>query len=364
MSLTWFQAAVKGRVNSPEGPLRVVIMSATVDADRFSQYWGCPVLYVPGRQFPVNIRHVSSVTEDWQKAMLATIFSIHKECPAQEDILAFLTGQEEIETMARSLRAISREFPDRPRLEVITLYAAKTSEQQQQVFRKTGDNCRKAILATNIAETSVTIPGVRHVVDSARVKVKLHEAGAAMDLLKVVRVSKAQAKQRAGRAGREAEGTCYRLITAKYVCVLNFFLIPNFKCREFDELEDASVPEIQRSNLSNVVLTMMNIGVENVLNFDFMDAPRSEDIISALRQLCLLGAVGEDNKLTEQGRKMAGFPLEPRLTAAILAGGELGCAEEVLTIIALVNGENIFQLPANKEKLEEASQVHKVCNFL
>ena len=108
---------------------------------------------------------------------------------------------------------------------------------------------------------------------------------------------------------------------------------------------------------------MMNIGVENVHNFDFMDAPNSEDIISALRQLQLLGAVGEENKLTELGRKMAGFPLEPRLTAAILAAGELGCAEEVLTIIALVNGENVFQVPANKERLEEAAQVHKVYQF-
>ena len=209
------QAAVKGRANSPDGPLKVVIMSATVDADRFSQYWGCPVLYVPGRQFPVNIRHVSVPAEDWQKVMLSTIFTIHKESPAREDVLAFLTGQEEIETMARSIRSIAKEFPDRPRLEVVTLYAAKTSEQQQYVFKKTGENCRKVILATNIAETSVTIPGVRHVVDSGRVKVKLHESGAGMDRLKVVRVSKAQAKQRAGRAGREAEGTCFRLVTAK-----------------------------------------------------------------------------------------------------------------------------------------------------
>lgn len=208
------KAAVKVRSNS-ESPLKVVIMSATVDADRFSQYWGCPVLYVPGRQYPVNIRHVSVKTDDWQRAMLSTIFNIHKEAPAKEDILAFLTGQEEIETMARQARAIAKEFPDRPRLEVITLYAAKPVEQQQQVFRKTGNNCRKLVLATNIAETSVTISGVRHVVDSCRVKAKLHQAGAGLDLLKTVKVSKAQARQRTGRAGREAEGTCYRLVTSK-----------------------------------------------------------------------------------------------------------------------------------------------------
>ena len=120
-----------------------------------------------------------------------------------------------------------------------------------------------------------------------------------------------------------------------------FLILLSF--REFQELDEATIPEIQRSNLTSVILTMMNIGIENVQNFDFMDAPGSEDIVSAVRQLRLLGAVSEpDNKLTELGRKMAGFPLQPRLTAAILAGAELGCAEEVLTIIALVNGESIF----------------------
>ena len=131
--------------------------------------------------------------------------------------------------------------------------------------------------------------------------------------------------------------------------------------REFQELDEATIPEIQRSNLTSVILTMMNIGIENVQNFDFMDAPGSEDIVSAVRQLRLLGAVSEpDNKLTELGRKMAGYALHPRLTAAILAGAEIGCAEEVLTIIALVNGESIFNTPVNKERQEEAAKVHKV----
>ena len=112
--------------------------------------------------------------------------------------------------------------------------------------------------------------------------------------------------------------------------------------------------------MSNVVLTMMNIGVDNVQTFDFMDAPSGDDLIAALRQLRLLGAVGDENKLNDYGRKMAGFPLEPKLTAAILAAGELGCGEEVLTIISLVNGESVFSVPGNKEKQEEAALVHKV----
>ena len=278
---------------------------------------------------------------------MSTIFQIHQECPAKEDVLAFMTGQEEIESMARQVRNIAKEFPDRPRLEVMALYAAKPIEQQQLVFKKTGENCRKVVLATNIAETSVTIPGVRHVIDSCRVKAKLHQAGAGLDLMKVVKVSKAQAKQRTGRAGRESEGTCYRLVTAA----------------EFEKLEEATVPEIQRSNLASVVLTMLNIGIENINAFDFMDAPGSEDINSAIRQLKLLGAVTEDNKLSDLGRKMAGFPLDPKLTATILAGAELGCGEEILSIVSLVSGENVFNQPVNRERQEEACQAHKVCQY-
>ena len=289
------------------------------------------------------MRHISTETEDWQRAMLSTIFTIHQEAPAKEDILAFLTGQDEIENMARQVRTIVKEFKGCPRLEGITLYAAKTSEQQQMVFKKTGDNSRKLVLATNIAETSVTIPGVSHVIDSCRVKAKVHQAGAGLDLLKVVRVSQAQARQRTGRAGRESEGTCYRLITAK----------------EFSELAEATVPEIQRSNLASVCLTMLNIGIESIQGFDFMDAPSSDDINSAVRQLKLLSAVSEKGKLTDLGRKMAGFPLEPRLTAAILAAGELGCGEEMLTIIALVTGETVFNVPGTRERREEAEMVHR-----
>jgi len=338
------KAAVRSRSSDTTiGPLKVIVMSATVDADKFSQYWGCPVLYVAGRQFAVNVRHVSTDTEDWQRAMLSTIFTVHQEAPAREDILAFMTGQEEIENMARQVRTIAKEFTGCPKLDVVTLYAAKTSEQQQLVFKKTGENCRKLVLATNIAETSVTIPGVSHVIDSCRVKAKVHQAGAGLDLLKVVLVSQAQARQRTGRAGREREGTCYRLVTAK----------------QFTQLEEATVPEIQRSNLASVALTMLNIGIENIQGFDFMDAPSSDDINSAVRQLKLLAAVSEEGKLTQLGRKMAGFPLEPRLTAAILAAGELGCAEEMLTIIALVTGETVFNMPGNRERREQAEMVHR-----
>jgi len=328
--------------------LKVVVMSATVDVDKFSSYWRCPVLYVEGRQFPVSVCHVSQPTDDYQRALLSTVFHIHSTAPPQQDILAFLTGQEEIEAVARQARALSKEFDNCPKLYVMPLYAAQSPENQQNVFKATGDGTRKLVLATNIAETSVTIPGIKFVIDSCRVKAKVHQAKAGLDLLKVVKVSKAQAWQRTGRAGRQTEGTCYRLLTAD----------------QFDGLPASTVPEIQRSNLSSVVLTMLSIGIRNVDKFDFMDPPAADGLNMAVRQLGLLGATEADPsdgsvRLTALGKKMSGFPLEPRLTACLLAAEERGCGEEMMTIVSLLCSDNILQVPGTKEKREEAEMVHK-----
>jgi len=326
--------------------LRVIVMSATVDADKFALYWNCPVLYVEGRQYPVSIRHVSRTAEDWERALISTIFQIHSTAPEREDILAFLTGQEEIENICRQAKVLAKEYEDAPRLTVFTLYAAQSSEIQQSALRPTNIGCRKLVLATNIAETSLTIPGIKHVVDSCRVKAKVHQAKAGLDLLKVVKVSQAQALQRTGRAGRERAGDCYRMLTKE----------------EFDSLPKATVPEILRSNLSSTILTMMNIGIKDVAKFDFMDPPDSDSINTALRQLCLLGAVdigGGGTRLTPLGEKMAGFPLDPRFTSLLLRAEELGCTEEMLTIVALLTAENVFMTPGGNNKREEAEQIHK-----
>jgi len=332
--------------NSELKPLRVVVMSATVEADKFAMYWNCPILYVEGRMYPVNIRHISQPYEDWQRYLISTIFQIHATAAAGEDILAFLTGQEEIENTARMARLLSREYPNAPRLFVFTLYAAQTTDAQQNALRPSNPGSRKLVLATNIAETSLTIPGVKFVVDSCRVKAKVHQAKAGLDMLKVVKVSQAQALQRTGRAGRETEGDCYRMLTKQ----------------EYDELPKATVPEILRSNLASTVLTMMNIGIKDVTNFDFMDPPSSESLVTALRQLTLLGAVEQaagSSRLTRLGEKMAGFPLDPRYTACLLEAERLGCTEAMLTIVALLTSENVFQTPGAREKREEADQVHK-----
>ena len=169
-------------------PLKVIVMSATMDADKFSQYFrNAPILYVCGRQYPVSVRHVTETTEDWQNGLLSTIFQIHGDAPPKHDILVFMTGQEEIESLAHVIRSVvSSEnegkdcgkvvnFDDDPKdvkLVVVPLYASLQPALQRKVFQPTKAGCRKVILATNIAETSVTIPGVRYVVDSCRVKAK------------------------------------------------------------------------------------------------------------------------------------------------------------------------------------------------
>ena len=356
-------------------PLKVIIMSATLNAETFSAYFrNAPILHVLGRQHPVNIRSVTKVQEDWHSAIMATIFQIHGEAPEKEDILVFMTGQEEIESMARDVRLIANDsstegssmnlvlqnnnttFQPNRKLNVVPLYAAQQLTVMDRIMKPS--ILRKIILATNIAETSITIPRVKHVIDSCRVKAKSHQASTGLDLLKTVKISKAQALQRTGRAGRESEGNCYRMLTRN----------------EFERLPEETTPEIKRCNLTNVVLQMISIGIENVSKFDFLDPPPKDAVEGALRQLVLLGAIeckeensltGEEYlensfKLTAIGKQMAIFPLDPRYSKAILSAEELGCTEEVITIVSMLSGDNIFFTPSTKKDEVFAARKHLI----
>ena len=303
-----------------EDSLKIIVMSATMDALKFSEYFRhCPILYVIGRQHPVNIRHVTDTKDDWLTAVMETIMKIHMESPVQEDILAFLTGQDEIESVAQTLKsALQHQDQDanlglNKKALVMPLYAALQVSSQQKVFLPAKSGTRKIILATNIAETSITIPGIKHVIDSCRVKAKVHQASTGLDILRVVKISQAQAAQRAGRAGRDSEGNCYRMLTRQ----------------EFQRLDSETVPEIKRCAISTVLLQMLSIGIENIFKFDFLDPPPEDAVEGALRQLELLGAIEcneEQNvRLTNVGKQLAIFPLDPKFTKAILAAIELGC---------------------------------------
>ncbi|XP_030601905.1 ATP-dependent RNA helicase DHX33 [Archocentrus centrarchus] len=322
-------------------PLKVVVMSATMDVDLFSEYFNkSPVLYLEGRQHPIQIYYTKQPQSDYLQAALVSIFQIHQEAPLSHDILVFMTGQEEIEALARTCRDIAKHLPDGcGPMVVIPLYASLPPAQQLRVFLPAPKGCRKVILSTNIAETSVTISGIKYVIDTGMVKAKRFNPDSGLEVLAVQRVSKAQAWQRAGRAGREDSGFCYRLYTEQ----------------EFDNLIPMTVPEIQRCNLAGVMLQLMALGIPDVTNFDFMSKPSPEAIRSAVDHLELLGAVEKKDGqvfLTTLGKKMASFPLEPRYAKTILLSPDYSCSEEVLSIVSLLSVDTVlYNPPARREEV-------------
>lgn len=315
-------------------PLKVIVMSATMDVDLFSEYFNkSPVLYLEGRQHPIQIYYTKQPQSDYLQAALVSIFQIHQEAPPSHDILVFMTGQEEIEALARTCRDIAKHLPDGcGAMVVIPLYASLPPAQQLRVFQPAPKGSRKVILSTNVAETSVTISGIKFVIDTGMVKAKRFNPDSGLEVLAVQRVSKAQAWQRAGRAGREDSGSCYRLYTEE----------------EFDNLIPMTVPEIQRCNLASVMLQLMALGIPDVMNFDFVSKPSPEAVRSAVDHLELLGALERKDGqlgLTALGKKMANFPLEPRYAKTILLSPDFSCSEEVLTIVSLLSVDTVLYNP-------------------
>ncbi|XP_073874475.1 ATP-dependent RNA helicase DHX33 isoform X4 [Macaca fascicularis] len=253
------KTAQKRRKELGKLPLKVIVMSATMDVDLFSQYFnGAPVLYLEGRQHPIQVFYTKQPQNDYLHAALVSVFQIHQEAPPSQDILVFLTGQEEIEAMSKTCRDIAKHLPDGcPALLVLPLYASLPYAQQLRVFQGAPKGYRKVIISTNIAETSITITGIKYVVDTGMVKAKKYNPDSGLEVLAVQRVSKTQAWQRTGRAGREDSGVCYRLYTEE----------------EFEKFDKMTVPEIQRCNLASVMLQLLAMKVPNVLTFDFMSKP-------------------------------------------------------------------------------------------
>ncbi|KAG8587355.1 hypothetical protein GDO81_005643 [Engystomops pustulosus] len=326
-------------------PLKVIIMSATMDVDLFSQYFnGAPVLYLEGRQHPIQVFYTKQPQSDYLQAALVTVFQIHQEAPSSHDILVFLTGQEEIEAMTKTCRDIAKHLPDGcPQMTVMPLYASLPHSQQLRVFQNAPKDHRKVIISTNIAETSITITGIKYVVDTGMVKAKKYNPESGLEILAVQRISKAQAWQRTGRAGREDSGICYRLYTED----------------EFEKLEKMTVPEIQRCNLASVVLQLLVLRVPNILTFDFVSKPSPDSLQSAIEQLDLLGAVEKKEDqliLTPLGKKMAAFPLEPKFSKTILISSKFHCTEEILTIVALLSVDSVLHNPPAKRDEVQAAR--------
>lgn len=320
--------------------LRLIVTSATLDAEKFSGYFfNCNIFTIPGRTFPVEILYTKQPETDYLDAALITVLQIHLTEP-EGDILLFLTGQEEIDFACQCLfermKALGKNVPE---LIILPVYSALPSEMQSRIFEPAPPGKRKVVVATNIAEASLTIDGIFYVVDPGFAKQNVYNPKQGLDSLIITPISQASAKQRAGRAGRTGPGKCYRLYT---------------ESAYRNEMSPTSIPEIQRINLGMTTLTMKAMGISDLLSFDFMDPPSPQALISAMEQLYSLGALDEEGLLTKLGRKMAEFPLEPPLSKMLLASVDLGCSDEILTIIAMITTGNIFYRP--REKQAQADQ--------
>ncbi|WVZ95241.1 hypothetical protein U9M48_041032 [Paspalum notatum var. saurae] len=316
--------------------LKLLISSATLDAEKFSDYFdSAPIFKIPGRRYPVEIHYTKAPEADYIDAAIVTVLQIHVTQPPG-DILVFLTGQEEIETVDEILKHRTRGLGTKiSELIICPIYANLPTELQAKIFEATPEGARKVVLATNIAETSLTIDGIKYVIDPGFCKIKSYNPRTGMESLLINPISKASANQRAGRSGRTGPGKCFRLYTT-----YNYM----------HDLEDNTVPEIQRTNLANVVLTLKSLGIHDLVNFDFMDPPPSEALLKALEQLFALSALNSRGELTKTGRRMAEFPLDPMLSKMIVASEKYKCSDEVISIASMLSiGNSIFYRPKDKQ---------------
>ena len=322
--------------------LKFIVTSATLDAEKFSTYFGgCPIFTIPGRTFPYEILYTKEPETDYLEASLITVMQIHLSEP-QGDILLFLTGQEEIDTAAEILyermKSLGTEVPE---LIILPVYSALPSEMQSKIFEPAPPGARKVVIATNIAETSITIDGIYYVVDPGFVKQNAYDPRLGMDSLVVTPISQAQARQRAGRAGRTGPGKCYRLYTE---AAYKNEMLPN------------TIPDIQRQNLSHTILQLKAMGINDLLGFDFMDPPPAQTMITALENLYALSALDDEGLLTRLGRKMADFPMDPARAKMLIASVDLECSKEILTIVAMLEAQNVFYRPKEKQAQADAKK--------
>jgi pre-mRNA-splicing factor ATP-dependent RNA helicase DHX15/PRP43 len=329
--------------------LKIIVMSATLDVDKFSKYFGdtnptgrAPVVRVSGRTFPVETFFTQEPEQDYVEAAIRTVLYIH-QAEDEGDVLLFLTGEEEIEDACRKIRAEGEELESKgmggPML-VVPLYSSLPPHQQQRIFQaappaRNGLPGRKVVVSTNIAETSLTIDGIVYVVDPGFCKQKVYNPRIRVESLLVTPISKASAMQRAGRAGRTRPGKCFRLYTEK-----DFV----------KELEEQTHPEILRSNLANTVLELLKLGIKDLVHFDYMDAPAPETIMRALELLHYLAALDDNGDLTPLGEIMADIPLDPQLAKMLIVSPEFGCSNEMLSLAAMLSVPMVFMRPANQRK--------------
>lgn len=317
--------------------LKVVITSATIDVERFAEMFDAPVIEVSGRTYPVEVRY-RPLTEPDAGDMLDGIADAISELPRDGDILVFLSGEREIRDAAEFLAG--KKYP---RTEILPLYGRLAAGDQQKIFSDhTG---RRIVLATNVAETSLTVPGIRFVIDPGFARISRFSQRLKVQRLPIEPISQASAAQRAGRCGRVADGICIRLYSEE----------------DFDGRPEFTDPEIQRTNLASVLLQMASLDLGAIKDFPFLDPPDSRAVTDGLNLLYELGALGTHQsggqRLTAIGRSMATLPTDPRLGRMLLAADRLGCLADVLVIVSAMSIQDPRERPLDHQ--QAADEKHR-----
>ncbi|MSQ51496.1 MAG: ATP-dependent RNA helicase HrpA [Betaproteobacteria bacterium] len=317
--------------------LKLIITSATIDANRFSKHFNdAPVIEVTGRMFPVEVRYRPFDEEkdedfDLNDAITAAVDETARSGPG--DVLVFLPGEREIREAAEALR---KHHP--PNTEILPLFARLSAADQERVFKPHGN--RRIVLATNVAETSLTVPGIRYVVDSGLARVKRYSYRNKVEQLRVEKISQAAAQQRAGRCGRVASGICIRLYDEE----------------GFNRRSEFTDPEVLRSSLAAVILRMKALGLAEIEEFPFIDPPAPKAIADGYALLQELGALDEDQFLTDIGRQLARLPLDPRIGRMVLAAKAEGSLAEVLVIAAALSVQDPRERPVDRAQAADMAQ--------
>lgn len=330
--------------------IKIIITSATMNADRFTTFFGnSPQFTIPGRTFPVEVFHTSPGSNDYVETAVKQVITVHlsninENKESDGDILVFMTGQEDIEVTCEMIQEKLDELEDVPPLDIFPVYSTLPSDLQKKIFNKTNNKRRKVVVATNIAETSLTVDGVKYVIDSGLVKVKVYNPKLGMDALQAIPISVANAQQRSGRAGRTGPGVAYRLYSEK-------------ECNE--QMNLTPVPEIQRTNLNNVMLILKSLRVSDVNKFPFLDPPPKDILSYSLYDLWSIGALNNLGELTQTGLIMNQFPMEPSLAKLIILSvkPQFHCSQDIITIVSMLSVPNIFHRP--KERAAEADSVRE-----
>ncbi|KAG8977850.1 hypothetical protein FRC05_000378 [Tulasnella sp. 425] len=329
------------KVRRKRPALRLIVSSATLDATSFHEYFttgeGCTpqdavIVSLEGRMFPVEIAYLKEPCSDYVMEAVRIVWEIHlRQGPG--DVLVFLTGREEID---RCISEIAERIPTLPKgslgLQPLPLYAGLTTDAQLAVFQPAEKMSRKVVVSTNIAEASVTIDGIKFVVDCGFVKIRTYNAKTTLSRLTIVPTSRASATQRAGRAGRTSPGICFRLY-------------PESAFNDPSVMPTTTPPEIVRTDLTMPILQLKALGIDDLVKFEWVTNPPAEGVLRALEALIGAGMVGEDGRLTLVGEKVAEWPVEVNIARALFSSKKYKCSEEMLTIAAMVSVQDVFVIP-------------------